>query len=574
MSIHRAWGVLALAAILVSTACAGAPTSSPSPGSGAPAARPTGRQALNAIMSIEPVSLAAKPLQSTGISIAFATRLFNAHLDLLDGRARPGPYLAESLPRLNTDTWRVFPDGTMETRYTLKPNLTWHDGVPLTADDFAFAYRVYSAPSLGIADTPPQNAMEEMSAPDARTVVIRWRRLFPDAEAMGVTFQALPRHILGAAFESGAADAVVNHPFWSSEYVGLGPYKLERWEPGSFFEAVAFDGHVLGRPKIDRVVVRFASDENTALANLLSDNVQIAIDRSLRFEQGALLKQDWVRSGKGVVILTPIQSRFIHIQLRPEYARPLALRDVRVRRALAHGVDKDALNEGLFGGEGVMSSTFAAPFLPYFAEIDQALVKYPYDVRRVEQSLNDAGFVRGPNGMFIGANGESFAPDLLGATGGQQAKELAILTETWQRAGIDVQPRVLPAAQHRDGQTRSTFPSLYGASQSGEEKNFNTWTSASIGTAANRWQGSNRGGWASPEYDRLYEAFNSSLDRAERNQLGIAMMRLMSEELPVLFLFHTIDVTAHSTALVGPPPDGIDAYIHSNVHEWELRWAL
>lgn len=570
MRSRRCWGVLVIAAVALLSACV-APADRNAAGSDQSTARPASRQTLNAVMSVEPVSLAAKPFQSTGISIAFATRLFNAHLDLPDAHANAQAYLAEELPKLNTDTWRVFPDGQMETSYHLKPNLFWHDGTPLTAEDFVFAYRVYSAPWLGISDTPPQNMMLDVTAPDARTVVFRWRRLYPDAEAMGTAFQALPRHILGAAFESGGADAVVNHPFCSSEYVGLGPYKLERWEHGSLFEAVAFDGHVLGRPKIDRVVVRFASDENTALANLLSDSVQIAVDRSLRFEQGALLKRDWVKNGKGTVIFTPIQARFIHIQLRPEFARPLALQDPRVRKALAHGIDKNALNEGLFGGEGVMSSTFAAPFLPYYADIDRALVKYPYDVRRVEELMNEAGFARGANGMFVGASGESFAPDFLGATGGQQAKELAILTETWQRAGIDVQPRVLPAAQHRDGQTRSTFPSLYGASQSGEEKNFNTWTSASIGTPANRWQGSNRGGWASPEYDRLYDAFSSSLDRAERNQLGIAMMRLLSEELPVLFLFHTIDVTAHSSALVGPPPDGIDAYIHSNVHEWELR---
>jgi peptide/nickel transport system substrate-binding protein len=522
-------------------------------------------------MSLEPVSLAAKPFQSTGISIAFATWLFNAHLDLMDARANPQPYLAESLPKVNTESWRVFPDGRMETTYTLRPNLTWHDGQPLNAEDFVFAWRIYGAPGLGQSDQLPQSVMEEVAAPDPRTVVFRWKRLFPDAEAMGVTFQALPRHILGPALESGVSDALVNHPFWGSEYVGLGPYRLERWEPGSFFEAAAFDGHVLGRPKIDRVVVRFASDENTALANLLSDNVQLAVDRSLRFEQGSLLKQDWVKNGKGHVILTPIQARFLHIQLRPEYVNPRALTDARVRKALAHAVDKGALNEGLFGGEGVMSNTFIAPFLPYYDEVERAIQKYPYDVRRVEQYMTEAGFVRGASGMFVGVNGESFTPDFLGATGGQQAKELAILTEVWQRAGIDVQPRVLPAAQHRDGQTRSTFPGVYGASQSGEEKNLGSWATSGIGTPANRWQGSNRGGWSNPDYDRMYESFNSNLDRRERNQLAIAMMRLMSEELPTLVLFHTIDVTAHASALHGPPPNGIDAYIHSNVYEWELR---
>src|SRR5712691_6674095 len=56
-------------------------------------------------------------------------RMFNATLDLYDDRGQPLPYLAEALPVLNTDSWIVFPDGRMETRYHLKPNLVWHDGL-------------------------------------------------------------------------------------------------------------------------------------------------------------------------------------------------------------------------------------------------------------------------------------------------------------------------------------------------------------------------------------------------------------------------------------------------------------
>src|SRR5688572_15503965 len=114
---------LILAALLLS-ACADA-GSSRREATGGAGTQTRARQTLNAIMSIEPVSLAAKPFQSTGISIAFATRLFNAHLDQMDARANAQPYLAEALPKVNTDSWLVFPDGRMETRYTLKPNLTW-----------------------------------------------------------------------------------------------------------------------------------------------------------------------------------------------------------------------------------------------------------------------------------------------------------------------------------------------------------------------------------------------------------------------------------------------------------------
>jgi ABC-type transport system substrate-binding protein len=86
-------------------------------------------------------------------------------------------------------------------------------------------------------------------------------------------FQPLPRHILEQSFRQDPPDTFANQLYWSSQYVGLGPYKLERWEPGAFVEGSAFDGHVLGRPKIDRILVRFIADENTVLANLLSETV-------------------------------------------------------------------------------------------------------------------------------------------------------------------------------------------------------------------------------------------------------------------------------------------------------------
>jgi ABC-type transport system substrate-binding protein len=75
-------------------------------------------------------------------------------LVLNDDRESPTPYLAEALPTANTDTWRILPDGRMETIYRLRPSLTWHDGAPLTAADFVFAWRVYATPELGQGASP------------------------------------------------------------------------------------------------------------------------------------------------------------------------------------------------------------------------------------------------------------------------------------------------------------------------------------------------------------------------------------------------------------------------------------
>ena len=93
-------------------------------------------------------------------------RIFNAAVAIIDGKGTPRPYLVEALPQLNTDDWRVSPDGRMQVTYRLRPNLTWHDGQPLTSSDFVFAYRVYTIPGLGMFAPTPQNLMERVEALD------------------------------------------------------------------------------------------------------------------------------------------------------------------------------------------------------------------------------------------------------------------------------------------------------------------------------------------------------------------------------------------------------------------------
>src|SRR5207249_2201758 len=168
--------------------------------------------------------------------------------------------------------------------------LTWADGTPLSAEDFVFAHQVYSTPAYGVSGEKTLSLMEEVQAPDPRTIVIRWKALYPEAGALKKTFQPLPRHILEAPLRQDP-DQFPNHPYWANQYVGLGPYKLDRWEPGAFVEGTAFDGHVWGRPKIDRIQVRFMADENVVMANLLAEEVHLATDRSIRFEHTQIMKQ-------------------------------------------------------------------------------------------------------------------------------------------------------------------------------------------------------------------------------------------------------------------------------------------
>ncbi|HZT06853.1 MAG TPA: ABC transporter substrate-binding protein [Chloroflexota bacterium] len=534
---------------------------------------------MTMIVRYEVTDLAAKIPGSS--SPVVTKRLFNADLALIDGQGRPRPDLAADLPRLNTDAWRLYPDGRMETTYRLRPSLTWHDGQPLTANDFVFAARVYQNPSFGIFTPQPQDRIGQVLAPDPQTLVIQWNAAYPGAGALIFgDLDPLPRHILEgplAAVEDGSAapDTFVNLPFWTTDYVGAGPYRLERWTPGAQFDAAAFDGYALGRPKIDRIVVRIIGDENAVLSAVLAGNADFTADFTLRFEHGQVLKREWEALGKGKVMFKPSSAVVQMVQLRPEFAAHPGQLDARVRRAMAATIDRDALNAGLFEGQGFTGDTLVPPTVSYFADVDRAITKYPYDVRRAEQYMAEAGYTKDQDGFYATRTGDRFHTDVRVTAGPEFERGQAILIDTWRRAGFDVSGSVLAAAEARDREARQTFPGMASRGGGFEERSL---IGAEIGSAANRWTGDNRGGWSSAEYDRVYDSFSGTLDRDERERLGIQMLKLISDDVPVYPMYIGLQVNAQVAGLSGPDPgtSGFGALSPAtlpywNIGEWELR---
>jgi peptide/nickel transport system substrate-binding protein len=568
VGLRLLWPLLALATVSCAPGAPVARVDLPAP------QRATGghsQQTLVIVARGEPPSFAARPIVPFSGSIGHTTRLFNAQLDFLDERETPHPYLAEALPQLNTDTWQVFPDGTMETRYRLRSNLVWQDGASLSAEDFAFAYRVFVVPEFGAASSAPIGSMAEVRAPDPATVVIRWGRLDPDAGVMDLKFQALPRHLLEQAFQNLDHQAFASLPFWTQEYVGLGPYRVERWDPGSAIEAVAFAGHALGRPTIDRIRVIFISDANTALATMLSGEAHYISESVIWYEEGATLEQEWSARNGGTVLYSPVVFRITLIQNRAEAADPARLRDVRVRRALAHGIDRDAAFESSTGGKGVLMYSLTPPTKPFYPELDRVIAKYPYDPARTAQLLGDAGLVRGTGGFFAGPAGESFRVEVATDGGATNERENSIFVDSLRRAGVDASSKVVPVAQLRDTQARALLPGL---STGGMPQNrLDQFTSGNIPRPDNRWQGNNRGAWSSPEYDRLWQQYSTTISPAERVPLIAQLEKLFSEDVGAIPHFYSVVATGHVAALAGPiapmTPDAGRGIL--NVHRWEWR---
>jgi peptide/nickel transport system substrate-binding protein len=497
--------------------------------------------------------------------------LFTATLAAWNAQEQPFPILAEATPQLNSESWRVHADGRMETSFRLRPNLTWHDGAPLTAEDFAFANRIDRA-RVDAGLSPPSSELrqtEDVLSPDPHTVVIRWRA--PFAEANAPELIALPRHVFEPLYSRLDAEAFFNHSAWSTEWIGAGPFRVERWERGAFLEGSAFAGYALGRPKINRVRLTWNNDPNVSLTRLLSGAADLALDGAIRFEQASVLREQWREAG--TILLNATSLRYIQFQARPEYVSPRTLLDLRVRKAIFHALDRPALADAMLEDRNLVADTVPPPTMAYSQAVDRAIPKYPFDLRRTEQLLSEVGYAKGGDGLYASVIDGKLRFEVRGVSGGQEEQDTTIVAGAVREAAMDGHITLLPTSSRQvDEKMKSTFP--------GVTLNNNTlqrglgldkWHTSRLGGPENDWTGTNRMGWTNPEFDRLYDAWRTTLSRDEAAQRMVEMMKLLSEELPSLPLYYNYQVVAHTATLAGPQPLTPDSTRYSNVHEWHWR---
>ena len=87
---------------------------------------------------------------------------------------------------------------------------------------------------------------------------------------------------------------------------------------------------------------------------------------------------------------------------------------------------------------------------------------------------------------------------------------------------------------------------------SGFERAFGALATSAIPGPQNRWQGSNRGAWSNPEYDRLWDLYNATLDLPTQIQILAQMEKTISEDVPWIPLYYTPLITPYAAGLTGP----------------------
>jgi ABC-type transport system substrate-binding protein len=152
----------------------------------------------------------------------------------------------------------------------------------------------------------------------------------------------------------------------------------------------------------------------------------------------------------------------------------------------------------------------------------------------------------------------------------------AILSDGWRRSGFDVQQAVLGVRLWTEPQTSVTIPGLKYTLAPAE----NSYIAAELASVGTGWAGQNVTGWTHPDYERLWESSNATLDHAQRSRHVAEMMALVSNHLPGYPLYYTMQVSTWVAALSGPdderqsPGFGLVAKATTNywnIHEWTFR---
>ncbi len=482
------------------------------------------------------------------------------------------PQLAEAVPSVENGLWRLFPDGRMETTWRIKSNARWQDGTPVTANDFILGATVEQDGELGIARNATYDLVDAIESPEPSTVVVRWKQPYIEADTMFsfAIAMPIPRHLLGASYLEDKAN-FLGLPYWTQEFVGAGPYRVREWMLDSHMVLQAYDGYVLGRPRIDEIEIRFIPDPNAIVAHLLANAADLTLGRSLlTVDQVQEVLHRWpdARLATSYVSWAVVHAQFINTS-------PPIVTDARFRRALLHAIDRQQMVETFMGGQSSITHTFVAPDSAEYRDVETSIVRYQYDPRRAAQMVEGLGYTKGSDGLFVDAAGQRLTVPMQTTIRSEiNPKMLLAVADYWKQIGVDVDPFFVPIQRIADRELRTTFPAfeVLGAGDIGvSPDSVRRYHSGSTPLPENRFQVTgNNPRYRNAELDGLIEQYVVTIPRSDRMRLLSQIVHHLSDQIPSMGLFYVVDSTVYTKRLEGMTRRSERATQAWNAHEWDM----
>ena len=505
-------------------------------------------------------------------------RIFYEPLAAPAGDGTLVPVLAEELPSLKAGT--LAKDGQWVT-WRLKRGVVWHDGAPFTADDVIFNWEFALDPATAASTQAAYEDISRIERLDQYTIKLHFKKPQPSWDSAFTGGGLLPRHIFQTIKGSGAREAI-----GMVSAVGTGPYRLVEFRPGDFIRAeIHKQYHVPNRPYFDWVDIKGGGDSvGAARAVLQTGEYDFAHYMLIEEEVLARIEQ----GGKGRVLAVPSSGvsfiqcnqtdplREVNGERSSVKAPHPVLGEQPVRTALSLLVDRVSIQEHLVGRAGQITPNFLnAP-----ERFRSRNTTWEFSVEKANETLDQAGFARGPDGVRAKA-GRRLRFLYQAAANSTVQKVQMVVKQAAARAGIEMEVKAIPASVffssdvnnvdtnvrfHADLQTYTVFtgidPQLFMAQ-------FASWE---IPSKENAWTGRNIVRWRNAGFDRMWRKADVELDPVKRAALFIKMNDLVVQSAVVIPITWRNVVHVAANNLLGIEPNSWDS-IFGRIAYWYRQGA-
>jgi peptide/nickel transport system substrate-binding protein len=448
-------------------------------------------------------------------------RLFYSYAETLidsdwHGALTPKPGLATA--------WRRIDDRVVE--FDLREGVRFHDGRVMSAEDvvFSFTRRLYGSGAVQPGNTASVTAGVESREPP-REVVATARLTFPGFERIEIVHPGVVRFVnktpdvtlegriqqnVGVVLSSAAFDAAPNWLAWARAPVGTGPYRLAAFRPDVELVLEAHDDYWGGRPPARAIRIVEVPEVSSRIAALLSGEADFACD----------IPPDQIATVEGNERFEVLGSPINNIRILAFDKTHPVLADARIRRALTHAIDREAIVAALWSGRTRVPKGLQ---LESYGEMFVADWENPrFDPDGARRLLREAGY-----------RGEPIPYRLLNNYYTNQVANAQIMVEMWKAVGLNVE--ILMRENWTQIQDRS---SPRGIRDWSNTSLFNDPVSGLVRGMSPRGELQRQGEWSNAAFNALVPVLEGSTDRAERRRAFRRMLEIIEREDPGYLVLH------------------------------------
>ncbi len=407
--------------------------------------------------------------------------------------------------------YQISPNGKTYT-VNLKPNVKWHDGKPLTAQDVVYTVRTMQDPKTGSRHYSSWQNIEVAATTPQQVVFTLPTSYAPFASAM--TFPILPEHILGKVPPEQLQENEFN-----GNPVGSGPFSyvdLQTIDASKDKKALQLDRYEEywdGPSKLSRFSLYVYGNREDLVKGVQQREVNAA--SGVKVNTTRLQSTD-VALNNGVFALFKTDN--------------IILKDKNVRKALVQGLDREKLRSEL-GGKKVLEG----PIINDQTPIANQVIQPGYDVTAASQLLDAAGWVKGSDGIRYKA-GQPLKLRIVSVDTSSYRKLVGLLSRHWKQLGIKAETQLIDPQQIQQIilRPRAYDILVYELSMGGDPDGYAFWHSSQASNT-----GLNFSNYVSPSADDALVTARGRSNTAQRDAKYANFAKKWVDDAPAVALYRS-----------------------------------